>query len=328
MQGRKVHIGDEEFKIPRINKRWVGIAAVVIFGLWFLFSTFYTVRTEEVGVIRRFGKYVRTTLPGLHLKLPFGIEKVTKVKIQRVFKEEFGFRTLRAGVRTEYAPREYADESLMLTGDLNNAVVEWIVQYRVEDPVKYLFKVRRVRDTIRAASEAVMRQVAGDRSVDEVVILSRREVALEAQEKMQEILDSYDTGIDIVTVKLQDVNPPDPVRPAFNEVNEAKQERERMINQAWEEYNKAIPKAKGEAEQTIRRAEGYALNRVNRAKGDAEKFLAVWREYSRAKDVTQRRIYLETLREILPKIGRKYVIDTEQRSLLQLLQLEEVGGKK
>ncbi|MCK4452671.1 MAG: FtsH protease activity modulator HflK, partial [Anaerolineae bacterium] len=177
-------------------------------------------------------------------------------------------------------------------------------------------------------SESVMRQVVGDRSVDEVIILSRREVALEAKQRLQKILDSYGTGIHVVTVELKDVNPPDPVKPAFNEVNEAKQEMERMVNEAWETYNKSVPKASGEAERTIRQAEGYELNRVNRAKGDANKFLAVWKEYNRSKDVTRRRLYLETLNEVLPKIGRKYIIDSEQKGLVQLLQLEEKGEKK
>jgi len=216
----------------------------------------------------------------------------------------------------------------MLTGDLNSAIVEWIVQYRIGNPVDYLFNVRNVTDIIRDASESVMRQVVGDRSVDEVIILSRREVALEAKEQLQNILNSYKTGIHVVTLELKDVNPPDPVKPAFNEVNEAKQEKERMVNEAWESYNKVVPKARGEAEKTIRQAEGYALNRVNRAKGDANKFLAIWKEYNRSKDVTRRRLYLETLNEVLPKIGRKYVVDSEQKGLVQLLRLEEKGGEK
>jgi len=211
---------------------------------------------------------------------------------------------------------------------LNSAIVEWIVQCRIGDPVDYLFKVRNVRDIIRGASESVMRRVVGDRSVDEVIILSRREVAIESKEQLQSILDSYESGIHVVTLELKDVNPPDPVKPAFNEVNEAKHEKERMVNEAWEAYNKVVPRASGEAEKTIRQAEGYALNRVNRAKGDANKFLAVWKEYNRSKDVTKRRLYLETLNEVLPKIGRKYIIDSEQKGLVQLLQLEEKGGVK
>lgn len=325
----RVTLGDE-LGFPPFQRRWLLPGVVIIVIIVFLATTFYTVGTDEVGVIKRFGRYVRTTQPGLHAKIPFGVESVTKVRAARVFKEEFGFRTLRPGIRTEFARGPITDESLMLTGDLNIAVVEWIVQYRVKDPVNYLFKVRNVRETIRDVSEAVMRQVVGDHSVDEVIILARREIATEAKQRIQEILDSYQTGIHIVTVELKDVNPPDPVKPAFNEVNEAKQEKERMINQAWEAYNKAVPKAKGEAEKSIRQAEGYALNRVNRARGDAHKFLAVWKEYNRAKDVTRRRLYLETLQEVLPKIGRKYIIDSEQKGLVQLLQLEakKGGGEK
>ncbi len=323
-----VVIGGEQYAVPAISKSLVLIVVLVIVGLILVFTSFYQVGTDEVGVIKRFGKYVNTTQPGLHFKTPFGVDKVTKVPVQRVQKEEFGFRTTRSGVRTEYQRRKPLEESLMLTGDLNSAVVEWIVQYRVKDPVNYLFKVRDVKTTIRDISESVMRQVVGDRSVDEVIILSRREVALTAKQRLQEILDTYKTGIHLVTVELKDVNPPDPVKPAFNEVNEAKQEMERTVNEAWETYNKAVPKASGEAERTIRQAEGYALNRVNRAKGDANKFLAVWREYSRSKDVTRRRLYLETLNEVLPKLGRKYIIDSEQKGLLPLLYLDEKGGKK
>jgi membrane protease subunit HflK len=314
---------------PNLNVKKVIIGIILgILGIIFLSTLLYQVGTEEVGVITRFGKYLSTTQPGLHIKIPYGVDRVDKVPVSRVQKEEFGFRTLSAGVRTEFVKGRNPEESLMLTGDLNSAIVEWIVQYRIADPVDYLFKVRSVRSTIRDASETVMRQVVGDRSVDEVIILSRREVAQEAAEMLQDILNSYETGIQIVTLELKDVNPPDPVKPAFNEVNEAKQEKERMVNEAWEAYNKVIPKAAGEAEKTIRQAEGYALNRVNRAKGDANKFTAVWKEYNRSKDVTRRRLYLETLDEVLPRVGRKYIIDSEQKGLLQLLSLEEKGGGK
>jgi membrane protease subunit HflK len=312
---------------PNVKKVVIGII-IGILGLIFLSTILYQVGTDEVGVITRFGKYIATTQPGLHVKIPYGVDRVVKVPVKRVQKEEFGFRTAKPGVRTEYVKGISTEESLMLTGDLNSAIVEWIVQYRIGNPVDYLFNVRNVTDIIRDASESVMRQVVGDRSVDEVIILSRREVALEAKEQLQNTLNSYKTGIHIVTLELKDVNPPDPVKPAFNEVNEAKQEKERMVNEAWESYNKAVPKARGEAEKTIRQAEGYALNRVNRAKGDANKFLAIWKEYNRSKDVTRRRLYLETLNEVLPKIGRKYVVDSEQKGLVQLLRLEEKGGEK
>jgi len=319
---------EEDFRInsPRnFPRKWIGLIILGIIILVVLFSTFYAVGPDEVGVIKRFGRYMRITDPGLHMKIPFA-ESVTKVKVKRIFKEEFGFRTLRPGVRTVYTPEKWEDESLMLTGDLNVAVVEWIVQYRIVDPYKYLFKVRDVRKTIRDISEVVMRMVVGDRSVDEVLTVGRMEAATQAQKKLQEILNFYDTGIKIVTVKLKDVNPPDPVKPSFNEVNEARQDRERFINEAWQAYNKVIPKAKGEAEKVIAEAEGYAIKRVNRAQGDANRFLAIWKEYKRAKDVTRKRMYIETLSKVLPRVGKIYVVDSEQKTLLPLLSLE--GGKK
>ena len=299
------------------------VAGVVIIAA--LFSSFYSVGPDEVGVIRRFGKYVRSTNPGLHLKVPF-VEKVNKVKVKYIFKEEFGFRTKRPGIVSQYSAREYFDESLMLTGDLNVLVVEWIVQFKVKNPVKLLFNIRNPRRTIRNISEAVMRQVVGDNTVNEVLTRRRVEINQEVQDKLQEILDSYDSGVQIVTVKLQDVNPPDEVKPSFNEVNEAKQEKEKVINQSWEKYNKIIPKARGEAEKTIRESEGYALNRINMAKGDAAKFIATWEAYKTAKDVTRKRLYLEALNEILPKAGKKFIVDSKEKSILPLLHLDGKGG--
>jgi len=310
-----------KIKIPPIKTKWIVAGIVVVVALIGLFTTFYSVKPDEVGVILRFGRYVRSTQPGLHLKLPFSIEKLYRVRIKHIFKEEFGFRTIRPGVRTEYARGEFLDESLMLTGDLNTAVVEWIVQYRVKNPVDYLFKVRNIQDTIRNASEFAMREIVGDRSVTEVLTIGRIEIGTEVEKTMQQVLDSYQSGIHIVTAKLQNVNPPDPVKPAFNEVNEAKQEREKLINEAWQEYNRVIPQATGEAERTIRKAEGYALNRVNRANGDAQKFISIWQEYNRAKDVTRRRLYLEMMQDILPKIEKKYIIDSSQRGMLPFLDL-------
>lgn len=313
-------------KIPEFNRGTVQWVAIIVLAIILLSTTFYSVATDEVGVVKRMGAYTRTVQSGLHLKLPFAIEKVHKVRVKYVFKEEFGFATERPGVRTVYRRGDFSAESLMLTGDLNAAVVEWIVQYRISDPVQYLFKVRGVPETLRDIAEASMRQIVGDRSVTEVLTVGRREVADEAQLVMQKILDEYETGIQIETVNLKDVNPPDPVKPSFNEVNEAKQEKERLINEAWSEYNKAVPAAEGEAERVIRDAEGYALARVNRSQGDAERFVAVWREYSRARDVTKRRLYLETMSEVLPQIPEKFVIDPELKNLIPLLQLDGKGG--
>jgi membrane protease subunit HflK len=328
VSGRTVEIGGETFQIPSVNRRLGSYvtAAIVVFII--LVTALYQVGADEVGVVKRFGAYVTTTQPGLHLKLPLGIETVTKVRVKYVFKEEFGFQTVRAGVRSQYTRDKSLEESLMLTGDLNSAVVEWIVQYKVKDPVAFLFHVRGITQTIRDVAEAVTRQVVGDHSVDEVIILSRREIALECQEKIQQRLDMYETGIDVVTVELKDVNPPDPVKPSFNEVNEAKQEKDKMVNEAWEAYNKVVPRAEGEAEKTIRQSEGYALNRVNRAQGDAKKFQAIWAEYSRAKDVTRRRLYLEALSDVLPTIEKKVILDSDAKSLVPLLQLEKGGEAK
>ncbi|MFC1666269.1 FtsH protease activity modulator HflK [Candidatus Omnitrophota bacterium] len=296
--------------------------------LIFLFSGLYSVGPDEVGIIRRFGKYIRTTDPGLHFKIPMGVEKVNNVKVQYIFKEEFGFRTLKPGIKSQYSSRGYFEESLMLTGDLNVLVVEWIVQFKLKDPVKFLFKVRDQRETIRNVSEAVMRQVVGNNSVGEVLTTRRVEINLEVQDKLQEILDFYDSGVQIVTVKLQDVNPSDEVKPSFNEVNEAKQEKEKMINEAWEAYNKAIPAAKGQAEKTIRESEGYALKRINTARGDAARFIDTWGAYKEAKEVTRKRLYLEAMNEILPRSGQKYIIDFSSSNILPLLKLNREGGVK
>lgn len=313
------------FKGGRFNILMI-IAALVL--IWIVFSFAYTIGVDEVGVIQRFGKYVRTTTPGLHFKLPRGIENLTKVKVKYVYTEEFGLRTLRAGIKSEYAPsKRYFSESLMLTGDLNCAIVPWIVQFRIDEPYQFLFKVRNVRATLRDMSESVMRLVVGDRSINEV-ISKRKEIADDVKIKLQKVLKESETGIKLVNVELKKTNVPEAVQPSFNEVNQAVQEKERMIYQAKEEYNKIIPKARGEAEQTIKSAEGYALDRVNRAKGDANRFLALWREYNKAKDVTRRRLYLEAMNVVLPKLGNKYIIDPEQKGLLPLLNLGRGGEAK
>jgi membrane protease subunit HflK len=323
---------DEVFsKFRGLRGKFPGLWAIVgiIIALVIASSSFYTIGVDEVGVIQRFGKYVRTTPPGLNFKLPWGIEKLTKVPVRLIKKEEFGLRTIRAGVKTQYATETaYLNESLMLTGDLNVAVVPWIVQYRIKDPYNYLFKVRNVRSTLRDLTEATMRLVVGDRSISEV-ISKREEIADQAAVLLQKELDEAETGLNVVTIEMKRTNVPEPVQPSFNEVNQAIQEKERMIYQAREEYNKAIPAAKGDAEKTIKTAEGYALDRVNRAKGDAARYIALYAEYSKAKDVTRRRLYLETLREVFPSLGSKYIVDAEQNNLLPLLNLgREKGAEK
>lgn len=296
---------------------------IVLIALVLLTTSWFTIEPEEVGVVVRFGKFVRTVEPGLHFKIPFGVEVVEKVPVKRQLKEEFGFRTLQAGIRSSYEQRGYEDESLMLTGDLNSAVVEWTVQYRVSDPYKKLFKVREPEQTLRDISESIMREVVGDRTVNEVLTVGRQEIAAVVEQRVQEMCDKYETGFKIEQVVLQDVNPPDPVKPSFNAVNEAQQEREKLINQARSEYNRVIPKAMGEAEQVIQQARGYALDRVNRAKGDSARFQAVYQEYKKSPEVTRQRIYLETLNQILPQSGQKVIIDADAANVIPLLDLDQ-----
>ena len=299
---------------------------IIVLGIVVLISlstSFYTVEADEIAVVLLFGKSVRKTDPGLHFKLPFGIEKAMKVQVRKVFKEEFGFRTLKAGIRTEYDPRDYSIESLLLTADLSIADVEWVVQYKIKDPEKYLFSVRNPEIALRDLSEAVMSRVIGDRTVTEVLTVGRIEIASEVEQHLQTLLDLYETGLDVATVTLQDVNPPDKVKPSYNAVNEAKQEKDRLINEAWRDYNQSIPKSKGLASQQISEAQGYALKRVNEAQGDADKFNSIRAEYQKAKEVTRQRLYLETMQEILPKIKEIYVIDSNTNTPIPILQLKE-----
>jgi membrane protease subunit HflK len=344
----EVHLPNEGMpKLPPIKwAAWLVPILIILIALIGLGSMFYQVGPDEMGVVQRFGKYVRTTNPGLHMRLPFGIETVRRIKVTHVFKEEFGFRTAIPGVRTVFEGREdtlrertggirsvtqdpFLDESLMLTGDLNVAVVEWIVQYRVKDPVQYAFRIRDPRETLRNMSEAMMRLVVGDHTINEVLTSGREEIQMQAEQKLQEVLDSYQSGIQILNVILQDVTPPNEVKPSFNEVNEARQEKERLINQARQEYNRVIPKAKGEAEQQIREAEGYALDRINRAKGDAERFDVTLKAYLQAPEVTKKRLYLETMDKVLPDFQEKIIIDESQKGIVPLLQLsQEKGGQE
>ncbi len=313
-----------DFKPPNIQARtfvWIVLGILILI---LLFSSWFTVDPEEVGVVLRFGEFVRQEEPGLHIKIPFGVETVTKVPVERQLKEEFGFRTQLAQIQTQYSShRSYQEESLMLTGDLNAAQVEWIVQYRIKDPYKYLFRVRNARKTFRDINEAVMREVVGDRTVNEVLTIGRQEIEHAVAVNLQALCDQYDTGIKVDQVVLQDVNPPDPVKPAFNEVNEAQQEREKLINQARSAYNQVIPKARGEAARTIEESKGYALERVNQARGEASKFNSVFREYLRAKDVTRQRIYLETMNKVMQNVGRKLITDEKASGILPLFQFQK-----
>jgi len=295
------------------------IAVIVLLAL---FSSVYTVEPEEVGVVVRLGKFIGLTDPGLHFKIPLGVDKVFKVAVQRQLKQEFGFRTLEAGVRSQFTTAGLQNESGMLTGDLNAVVVEWVVQYRVVDPYKYLFRVREVEETFRDLNEAVMRKVVGDRTVNEVLTVGRQEIEALVKQDLQLLADQYETGIRVEQVVLQDVNPPDPVKPSFNEVNQSEQERERLINEAQSEYNKVVPRATGEARQTIQQAEGYAMDRVNRSQGDASRFNSLYAEYRKAPEVTRTRIYLETMEKILPRAGRKVILDDKLEGVLPLMNLD------
>ncbi|MDD4941533.1 MAG: FtsH protease activity modulator HflK [Candidatus Omnitrophica bacterium] len=312
-------------KLSDFNK----YAALIVIGLFAIIglrSGIYSIGPDEVGVIQRFGKYIGLSTPGLHVKIPFGIDKVTPIKVEKILKEEFGVRSSdsdSARVRTYGGDLE---QSVMLTGDLNILDVRWIVQFKIDDPIKLLFVVRNPRFVIRDVAEIVMRRLVGDYSVDEVLTIKREEIDHLAQIEMQKILDEYQVGVQVITVKLLDVNPPDKVKPAFNEVNEAKQEKEKMINQAWEAYNKAIPRAKGEAEKTIREAEGYALDKINRAQGEAERFMVTLSEYHKAPEITRERLYLETLSGVLPRVKEKYIIDPRQSTILPLLDIGKKGG--
>jgi len=302
---------------------WLLLLAVLVVAAGY--ASVYTVAPEETGVIQRFGRYVRVTGPGLHL--PFGIEKVGKVKTGRNFQMEFGYRTVEAGVRSRFTERGFKEESLMLSGDLNVVDLQWTVQFKIGDPKDYLFQVKDVDSAIRDMSESVMRRVVGNRLFDFVLTVGRAEIADRVKVEMQKVLDSYRTGIQVVNVKMQNVTPPEPVEAAFNEVNEAEQERESKINQAQAAYNREIPKAKGSALQTISQAEGYALERVNKAQGEAKRFLDVLKEYRQAKDVTKRRLYLESMNLMLGKVDEIYLIDADQKGLVPLLDLQKARGK-
>ncbi len=302
----------------------LGVLLLIIF-IYGALTSFYTVEPKEEAVVLRFGKYVSTTSPGLHFKFPFGIDQVEKLPTRLVLQQEFGFRTRGTqGNRTVYDKQQYDRESQMLTGDLNVADVEWVVQFQIADPKKFLFHVREPVKNIRDVAESIMRRVVGDRLVSEVLTTGRVEIATEAEQLMQEVLDVYDFGIKVVSVKLQGVNPPEVVKPSFNDVNSAKQEQEQLINQAEKEYNKVIPEARGKAEETIAQAKGYAEALVNRAKGDAEKFESVLTEYRRAPSITRKRLYLETMEKIYSRFEKLTIVDPKVKGVLPVFNPSKV----
>ncbi|MCX7049121.1 MAG: FtsH protease activity modulator HflK [Candidatus Sumerlaeota bacterium] len=317
--------------LRRAKRTAVAAAVIILLGITSL-SSFYTVAQEETGLVLRFGRKTTLAEPGLHFKLPWGIDQVYRVPVRRQLKQEFGFRTIQAGVQSQYMDHKMnpslLQESLMVTGDLNMATVEWIVQYRIHDSYQYLFAVRNPDKTFRDAAESAMRQVVGDRTVDEVLTVGRQAVADAVKERLQKLMDEYKMGLRIEQVVLQDVNPPDEVKAAFSEVNQAQQERERLINEARAEYNQAIPRAGGEALQKRQEAEGYATERVNKAQGDAARFNMVLTEYLKAPEATRQRLYLETMEKVWPALGPKYIIDERATSLLPLLPLSRTEASK
>jgi membrane protease subunit HflK len=294
---------------------------LILVSLVIVWNSIFQVGTEEVGVITRLGRYSRTVEPGLNIKMPFA-ERVDKVPVERQQKLEFGFRSSNGSQQSEYSKDGVDNESLMLTGDLNLADVEWVVQYRISNAYNYLFKVRDPESTLRNISEAATRQVVGDRTVNEVLTIGRTEITVKLHELIQEICNEYSLGIKVEQVVLQDVNPPDPVKAAFNAVNEAQQEKETLINQAKSAYNKVIPKASGDAKATIQKAEGYAIERVNNAEGETARFNDLYREYIKAPEVTKKRIYLESMSSVLSKLGNVIITDQNGSNVLPLLQMQ------
>jgi len=315
---------------PRAILKVVLGAVVLIFVLWFVFTCYYSVKADEQAVLLRFGKDSGVSGPGLHFKLPFGVDVVKKVRVREVKREEFGFRTRAAGVQTSYVEDrpDLQDEARILTGDLNILMFQWVVRYKVKDIRDYLFNVRAPSTAVRDVSEAVMRTVVGDSSVDEALTVGRARIQEEAKVAIQDRLDRYSTGIQVVNVRLKDVTPPEKVKEAFNAVNRARQQKERIINEAEAERNSKIPEARGQKQRTIEEARGYAQKRVNEAEGDVAHFLAVLDVYQQSPEVTERRLYLETISEILPKVENKYIIDSETGDVLKFLNLGGLAGPK
>ncbi len=310
-----------EVKFPTFSSRLVQGVILVIFLLLAAWGSFYTVPADSSAIVQRFGQYLETKGPGLQFKMPLGIDTATILRTTRPLKMEFGFGQRRMDLTN---PDQVGDqpelERAMVTGDLNAALVEWVVQYRIADPRLYLFQVRDPGQTLRDLSESVMREVVGDRTVDEVITIGRQEIESVALERLNELSKKYELGVLVDQVQLQDVNPPAAVRDSFNEVNKAQQDKESAINLATGDYNKAIPRAKGEADQKARAAEGYRSKRINEAQGDASAFNAVFTEYQKAPEVTRTRLYLEAMAEVLPNAGPKIIVDDSMKQILPLLQ--------
>jgi membrane protease subunit HflK len=313
--------------LPQIPKAWILPLAAIVLLLATSSTSFFTIPAESEGVVIRFGRYLKTVQPGLHFKWPLGTDTVEVLPTRRQLKMEFGFAT-QGNTNPYQSGSESERERVMVTGDLNAAIVEWIIQYRIQDPKKYLFDVRDPAATLRDLSEAAMREVVGDRTVDEVITIGRQDIETVALARLRSLVDLYEIGVIIDQVQLKNVNPPPPVQASFHEVNKAQQDRESLINVANGEYNREVPKARGEAESALQAAEGYALKRVNEAEGDVASFAAMLEQYTKAPEITKTRIYLETMGEVIPKAGPKIVVDESLKQWLPLLsQTSKVGGQ-
>ena len=306
--------------IPTLPRTMILVGFWVLIVLFFAWTGIYTVPAESVGVVQRFGAFLTIVEPGLQFKIPYGVDTVTIVPVRRQLKMEFGFGT--QGATNPFQDSKEPDlEKAMVTGDLNAALVEFVVQYRIANPRDYRFAVRDPEETMRAAAEAVMREVIGDRTVDEVITIGRQDIESSVQAGLQKVASEYTLGLAIDTVQLKNVNPPREVQGSFNEVNQAQQEKQRAINIADGEYNKAVPRASGEAEQSISQARGYALQRVNEAEGDALRFSALLGEYQRAPEIMRQRLYLETMIQVMPTLERRIIVDDKGQQVLPFLQL-------
>ena len=318
-----VNFGEEKISVSPAAIGWAVLALLVVITVW---TSYYTVPAESEGVVLRLGRYLDTVQAGLHFKVPLGIDEVTIVPTRRQLKMEFGFYTP-GYTNLNQAGADPERERSMVTGDLNAALVEWVVQFRIHDPKQYLFDVRNPGQTLRDLSEAAMREVIGDRTVDEVITIGRQEIEISALARLQDLVKLYQLGIVVDQVQLKNVNPPHAVQDSFNEVNKAQQDRENMINIANGEYNKAVPRAKGEAESAIQAAEGYRFKRINEAEGDITSFKAVLEQYSKAPQITRTRLYLETMADVLPQAGQKVIVDDSLKQWLQLLPMSTKLGE-
>ena len=316
------NITPPEFNVPPNAGRLAGLGILAVVVLWFLLSSFTSVPADSIGVLTRFGRFVELVKPGLRFKLPLGIDVIALVPVERQLTLDFGFSTPGATNPNQH-PDDPEEERNIVTGDLNMALIEWIVQYRIEDPKQFKFHVRKPEGTLRDAGEAVMREVVGDRTIDEVLTIGRQEIESETLTRLQALVKRYGLGLTVMQVQLQNVHPPKAVQASFSEVNQAQQEKQQAINLANGEYNKAVPRAKGEALRKVSAAEGYAAKRVNEARGDAGRFNATLAEYVKSPDVTRQRLYLETMQEVLPQLSRKIILDEKAGQIFPLLQLDQ-----